>query len=366
MKPLASYGKSGIQSNTNLSRSVSLSILNENGNEIGIQTNISNPIEIIIPRDPTLLIPPMIFYNVTSSFHNQSFYFHYINITNILPISVHIEIDPLNKNLSHLLIYTFDQFPLLNNSIHGWTFLCPFNLTNESIYTYFINNQQTIGHRSVIIGLRELNSTEINNYCSNISMIKAPVINERVEFTSNYKIRIYTSGCYYLNENNEWKSDGLIVGPLTNLSQTQCYSTHLTTFTGGLRIFPPSINLDDVLANTDFIQNKTIYSTVICVTIIYIILIIYARRQDKKDVAKLGVTPLNDNHKFDQYYYEIIVFTGQRKDSGTKSNVHFVLSGNKDQTHVRTFSDSYRKIFNVVELMLLLWLFQSKIYFNSM
>jgi len=53
----------------------------------------------------------------------------------------------------------------------------------------------------------------------------------------------------------------------------------------------------------------------------------------------------NSCNPFDQYYYEIIVFTGQRKDSGTKSNVHFVLSGNKDQTHVRTFSDSYRKIF---------------------
>ena len=35
----------------------------------------------------------------------------------------------------------------------------------------------------------------------------------------------------------------------------------------------------------------------------------------------LGVTPLPDNHKCDQYFYQIIVFTGQRKDAGTKSNV---------------------------------------------
>jgi hypothetical protein len=48
---------------------------------------------------------------------------------------------------------------------------------------------------------------------------------------------------------------------------------------------------------------------------------IYARYKDKKDIEKLGVTPLPDNHKSDQYFYQIIVFTGQRKDSGTNSNV---------------------------------------------
>ena len=57
MEPLASFGNSKVQSNTNLSRSISLSILDQNGNEISIQTNLSHPIEIIIPRDPNLIIP---------------------------------------------------------------------------------------------------------------------------------------------------------------------------------------------------------------------------------------------------------------------------------------------------------------------
>jgi len=58
----------------------------------------------------------------------------------------------------------------------------------------------------------------------------------------------------------------------------------------------------------------------------------------------LGVTPLYDNNKNDQYYYQILVFTGQRKDSGTKSKVHFVISGDNDTTSIRTFHDPYRKI----------------------
>ncbi|CAF4398832.1 unnamed protein product, partial [Adineta steineri] len=45
------------------------------------------------------------------------------------------------------------------------------------------------------------------------------------------------------------------------------------------------------------------------------------------------------------YFYQIIVFTSRRKDAGTKSKVHFVLSGDSDTTHVRTFADPHRQIF---------------------
>ncbi|CAF4392022.1 unnamed protein product, partial [Rotaria magnacalcarata] len=57
----------------------------------------------------------------------------------------------------------------------------------------------------------------------------------------------------------------------------------------------------------------------ITLAILYIIFMIYARYKDKKDVEKLGVTPLPDNILHDKYYYQILVFTGFRKDSGTSS-----------------------------------------------
>jgi hypothetical protein len=65
MEPLASYGKSSFQSKTNLSTSISLSIFQQNGTEVPIETKNSNMIEIIIPRDPNLLIPPMIYQNIS-------------------------------------------------------------------------------------------------------------------------------------------------------------------------------------------------------------------------------------------------------------------------------------------------------------
>ncbi len=85
-------------------------------------------------------------------------------------------------------------------------------MTNESIYTYFIDNQQTSGHQSIVFGLRELNSTETIDVCSITSInTNPPIANERFNFTSNYELRIYTSGCYHLDANNNWQSDGLIV-----------------------------------------------------------------------------------------------------------------------------------------------------------
>jgi polycystin 1L2 len=113
------------------------------------------------------------------------------------------------------------------------------------------------------------------------------------------------------------------VGPLTNHHQTQCFSTHLTTFTGGFVILPPPIDWNYVFTNADFIKNKTIYLTVIGVCIIYLLLIINARYKDKLDLEKLQVTPIPDNYELNQYFYQMIVFTGHRKDAGTKSKVKF-------------------------------------------
>ncbi|UJR11342.1 hypothetical protein I4U23_015523 [Adineta vaga] len=330
LMPLAEFGNSSLSSNTNLSRSISFSFLDHNQEEIPIETTMNKSIEIIIPRDPNLIVSPMILQNATlmnMAPHHLSFHYQYFNLTTSLPMSVHWNIQPLNVSVAYLIIYRFDQIPQLNSSINqidGWTLLCPSILTNESVYTFYIDNQHTVGHQAVIFGVRELNATEMNERCSNSSITNPPITNERYNFTSNYQFRVYTSGCYYLDKNNRWKSDGLLVG--------------------SFGVLPETVDWSYVFANADFTKNLTVYLTVICVCVIYIILIIYARYYDKKDVEKLGVTVLPDNHKEDQYFYQIIVFTGQRTNAGTNSNVHFVIHGNDNDTRIRTFTDSHRRI----------------------
>ncbi len=111
------------------------------------------------------------------------------------------------------------------------------------------------------------------------------------------------------------------VGSETNHYQTQCYTTVLKTFSSSFVFLPSPINWSYIFANAGFMKNKTIYLTIILVSTIYLILLIFARYKDRKDLEKLGVTPLPDNHQSDKYFYQILVFTGQRKDSGTKSKV---------------------------------------------
>jgi hypothetical protein len=87
------------------------------------------------------------------------------------------------------------------------------DLTNDGFYRYLIDNRKISNHQFVVFGLRELNETEILHFCPNVPMNSSlPIIfDESFNFSSDYEVRTYTSGCYYLDKNNTWQSDGLIV-----------------------------------------------------------------------------------------------------------------------------------------------------------
>ena len=173
-------------------------------------------------------------------------------------------------------------------------------------HRFFLDNQQTSTHQSVIFGLRELTANETLTHCYHPSTSQTlPITQQPSPFTSDYELRLYTSGCYYLDANQQWQSDGLQVtlrrgieefvsictvqvGPLTDFDRTQCFSTHLTTFAGGFLALPAPINWNYAVANADFTRNKTLYLTVILVLVLYLLLSIYARRQDKKDLERVG------------------------------------------------------------------------------
>lgn len=131
--------------------------------------------------------------------------------------------------------------------------LISLDLTNESLFTFFFDNEQTSGRHSLIFVVRELNDSSFN----------ATLTNERVMFSANYELRLYTSACFYFDEQiQKWKSDGLKVGPLTNHFQTQCLSTHLTKFTSEFSILPEPSNWHQTFRNEDLLNNRTSPSTV--------------------------------------------------------------------------------------------------------
>jgi len=77
------------------------------------------------------------------------------------------------------------------------------------------------------------------------------------------------------------------VGPKTTTRRTYCYCDHLTSFGSGFVVQPNAIDFAFVFANADFLSNPTLYVTEMVIAVLYVVLFIWARRQDKKDLLKV-------------------------------------------------------------------------------
>jgi hypothetical protein len=201
-------------------------------------------------------------------------------------------------------------------------------LNNDSFYIFFQNITQLNGYKGFVgYGIRELNSSEIDHYCLKYNTpTSLPLIQSQVNFTNDFLIRTYTSGCYFYDSNTgKWLANGMALFKDTNIQQTHCSSNHLTLFAGGLHVMPNKINFEYVFANASFAKNYTIYFTLIAFVILYILFALWAIYMDRQDLRKIKVIPLKDNVESDNYFYELIVFTGNCKESGTHSNVFFIL-----------------------------------------
>ena len=60
--------------------------------------------------------------------------------------------------------------------------------------------------------------------------------------------------------------------------------------------------------------------------------------------SQAGATPLLDNVPQDKYLYELVFFTGSRKNAGTSAKVHMVISGEKGETEPRLIYDDKRAV----------------------
>ena len=198
-----------------MSASLSVKLADEEGRDLVVR---SRGIELIIPRDINLVLPPMTLQNfsfiIAGHTNNRQFNLHFINITQPNPdisVSVHFQLRSHDPTLGYLVIYRFDGIPRLNSSINqtdGWSLLCP--SSEFGLFTVFIDNQQTSNHQTVIFGVRELDATEKIKHCPNGS-IAAPITNRPFNFSANYELRTYTSGCFYADSNRQWQSEGLLV-----------------------------------------------------------------------------------------------------------------------------------------------------------
>ena len=364
------------ETNIGSSKSITYSLFDENKNEIAIKDQ-QQPIEYWIPKDPTVDIKPYQFINAAnaSSLSNSTAKINLIN-GNILNgfkltgsnISIHIQIKPANKNsVGYLFLLKFGDNPILNASTRHfdeWSIFCPSDLLpefNDSFYLFFMNITKVNAYKGYIgYSLRELNSTllsiidcssKANESALNKILSSFDSSSNGSSFTSNFWVRVYSAGCYYMDTaSNKWSTFGMEILQDTNVTHAHCQSNHLTSFAGGFVVLPNEINFSNVWANADFSKNPVIYATCIALVSLYLLMAVWAGYQDRQDDEKMGVVLLDyqdsastlsllGKERVSKYIYEVIVFTGSRKDAGTDAKVSCIIASESNETGIVELKD---------------------------
>ncbi|CUT99159.1 receptor for egg jelly 6 [Echinococcus multilocularis] len=229
----------------------------------------------------------------------------------------------------------------------------------EASFTFFINNVdyatykkealdmtegQTIGDsmlKTLWVGFRQLSTEEMNLDWKALPM-PYPFFDQ---INATIKYRGFTTTCDFLEKNlTEWSTKGCVVDRRSTSRTTVCVCDHLTTFGAEWLVPPNRIDFNYVFKNIQFEKNATLYATEIIIAIIFLLLLIWARRMDNKDLQKLGITPLAENNPADEYLYEVIVCTGMRRGAGTTSTVCIQVNGERGGTTPFTLRDPHRKV----------------------
>ena len=117
---------------------------------------------------------------------------------------------PINVSLSYLLIYRFNQMFLSTQSIEqvdGWKLFCA---SDDQPFSHLIDRVRRPTVHSVIYGLRQLTTWESQEFCFPKKK-KISTLDGSVRFSEEYYLRLYLSGCFYLDDQQRWQSDGFMV-----------------------------------------------------------------------------------------------------------------------------------------------------------
>uniref|UniRef100_A0A8B9P8Q1 Polycystic kidney disease protein 1-like 2 n=1 Tax=Apteryx owenii TaxID=8824 RepID=A0A8B9P8Q1_APTOW len=174
-------------------------------------------------------------------------------------------------------------------------------------------------------------------------------------------VTCFASRCVFWDERQgNWNSYGCHVGPKTNPRSTQCLCNHLTFFGSSFFVIPNAIDVSKTveLFGT-FVDNPVVVTTVGCIFLVYVLVVIWARRKDIQDDAKEKITVLEDNDPFAQYRYLVTVFTGHRRGAATTSKVTLTLYGLEGQSEPHHLTDPDTPVFERggVDVFLLCTLF---------
>ncbi|XP_022796472.1 polycystic kidney disease protein 1-like 2 [Stylophora pistillata] len=172
-------------------------------------------------------------------------------------------------------------------------------------------------------------------------MIIVPKYNSSTDV--NYSLSISVSGCLYWSETKEkWTGEGCKVGPNSNSKQLHCLCTHLSAFGGDFFVAPNPIDFDKVFAAFSSLAetgNFVVLSTVCALLGLYVIGLLLARREDKRDELRVVANVCINENQGDNKYL-ISIQTGMWRANGTTANVGLAIHGSDGNTEDITLTDS--------------------------
>ncbi|XP_021494524.1 polycystin-1-like protein 2 isoform X1 [Meriones unguiculatus] len=160
-------------------------------------------------------------------------------------------------------------------------------------------------------------------------------------------ITTFLSHCVFWDETQEtWDNSGCRVGPRTTTFRTHCLCDHLTFFGSTFLVMPNAVDVHQAAELfATFEDNPVVVTTVGCLCVLYMLVVIWARRKDIQDQAKVKVIVLEDNDPFAHYHYLVTVHTGHRRGAATSSKVTLTLYGSEGESEPHHLSDPGAAVF---------------------
>ncbi|EDV28218.1 uncharacterized protein TRIADDRAFT_53596 [Trichoplax adhaerens] len=322
-----------VSSSANIANDINgLSLTFDNGSEISVK-NLQHPINIQLPQtySDTEAIANRTIHQATRFYVQCSAYRcqnpkHYFDILSI-------------SDVRGFIIQTDQPLQAIVQSITST------NITHV-IANYSVHNI----HTSIAYNLISSNSFQPGRYVLELQY-QIPLLygnkSSRNFYFANYSLAFYDLGCRFWNHTtSEWSSSGCkMISNSNHNDGIYCQCNHLTFFAGRFDVTPNILDFTKIqhwFANIH--NNPYIIIVLACLYVIFIVISVWAWRQDKKNAVKFSNTVLIDNRPDDLYHYEITVFTGLRVGSGTTANVSLIISGENQDTSPRLLKDFNRPL----------------------
>ncbi|XP_055361208.1 polycystic kidney disease protein 1-like 2 [Betta splendens] len=188
----------------------------------------------------------------------------------------------------------------------------------------------------------------LNGNIGTYYVVVRPIVGPGIKsINATLSITSISASCKFWNDSaSEWATYGCRVGVNTTPSVTQCLCTHLTFFGSSFFVAP---NLVDPSQTAQlfatFAQNPVVVCFVGALFVAYFLVVVWARRKDIKDKAKVKLTILEDNDPMDEYRYLLTVCTGHRRGASTSSRVTITLLGSEGHSEPHHLIDKEKRVF---------------------